>query len=153
MPYECELLDRPAQAALVSRAVTPVSELPAVLGRAYGAIAQYMAESGVDPAGPPFVAYYNVDMQALDIEAGFPVARRVPGRGEIEASEIPGGRSAACMHVGPYDEVGPAYQALSRWIAEHAFTPTGVAYEYFLDDPAEVRPAELRTQVVMPLRD
>jgi len=64
-----------------------------VLGKAYGAIAQYLGELGEQPAGPPFVAYYNMDMQALDVEIGFPVSRKLSGKGDIQASEIPGGKA------------------------------------------------------------
>ena len=41
-------------------------------------IAQYLAEQSEQPAGAPFVAYYNMDMQNLDVEIGFPVTACLP---------------------------------------------------------------------------
>jgi effector-binding domain-containing protein len=128
-----------------------VEDLGRVLGEAYGAIAQYMAEIGEQCVGPPFAAYYNEDMQDLDLEIGCPVARELPGRGEVQAGEIPAGRFATCLHVGPYSEIEPAYNALSQWMGENDHKPTGVAYEMYLNDPQETPPEELQTLVMFPL--
>ena len=151
MAYECEVKELQDQPTLVVRTRTSVDKLGEVLGEAYGAIAAYLGELGEYPAGPPFVGYYNEDMQDLDVEIGFPVARELPGRGDIHASQLPGGRAATCLHVGPYSEVEPAYTALGQWMAENGYAPTGVAYEIYLNDPDETPPQELRTQIMFPL--
>ena len=39
----------------------------------------------------PFAAYYNMDMSALDVEAGFPVSKNLPGKDNIKAGKIDGG--------------------------------------------------------------
>jgi effector-binding domain-containing protein len=129
-----------------------VQGLGSVLGESYGAIAQYLQELGEQPAGPPFAVYYNEDMQDLDVGIGFPVARELPGRGPIQAGELPAGKVATCLYVGPYSGIGSAYTALSRWIEENNYQPTGVAYEVYLSDPDETPPAELQTQIVFPLK-
>jgi effector-binding domain-containing protein len=129
-----------------------VQELGRVLGESYGAIAQYLGELGEQPAGPPFAAYHNEDMQDLDVEIGFPVARELPGRGGIQAGELPGGKVATCLYIGPYSGIEPAYTALSRWVEENDCQPTGVAYEVYVSDPDETPPQELHTQIVFPLK-
>ena len=48
--------------------------------------------------------------------------------------------------------VSPAYEALSAWIEENGYEPTGVAYEFYLNDPGEVPPEELMTQISFPLK-
>lgn len=150
--YRCELLDRPAQPALVIRTRTPVEGLPQVVGRAYGAIMQYAGQLGAQPDGAPFVAYHNMDLTDLDMEIGFPFAQRLTGQGHILAGEIPGGKAAACLHVGPYDQLGAAYAALGEWMQAGGHMPAGVAYEFYLNDPQTTPPAELQTQLVFPLR-
>ena len=146
------LLDRPAQPTLVIGTRTPVQGLPQVVAQAYGAIMHYASRLGVQPGGAPFVAYHNMDMEDLDLEIGFPFAQKVPGEGTILAGEIPGGKAAACVHVGPYDQLGAAYAALHEWMQAHGHVPTGVAYEVYLNDPQATPPAELQTWVVFPLR-
>ena len=65
------------------------------------------------------MAYYNMDMQDLDIEAGFPVSRGLSGKGDIQTGEIPGGKVATCLYTGPYSDIEPAYNALSQWMKEN----------------------------------
>ena len=120
---------------------------------------QYLGELGEQPAGMPFAAYHNVDMQNLDsmdmqnldIEIGFPVVHRIAGKGEIHAGEFPGGKLASVMHIGPYDQVGPAYDALAQWAKDHGYESTGVAYEIYFSEP-ETPPQETRTEIVFPLK-
>lgn len=152
MPYNCEITDRPAQPILSVRTHTPVQALPQALGKAFDEIGQYLGSLGAMPAGAPFVAYYNMDMQDLDIEIGFPVNSPLPGQGEIQSGAIPAGKFATCLHVGPYPEIGPAYEALTQFIVKGGHEPTGVAYEVYMNDPT-ITPADaLQTQVVFPLR-
>ena len=152
MSYQCELIDRPKQPVLSIRTRAAVQNLPAVLGQAYGAIMQHAGQLGAQPVGAPFVAYYNMDMQDLDIEAGFPFAQTLAGQGNIQAGQIPGGQAATCMHVGPYDQVGGAYEALQKWLPANGREATGIYYEFYLNDPQQTPPEALQTQVVAPLK-
>jgi effector-binding domain-containing protein len=152
MSYQCEIKERAPQPVLAIRARVKGQDLPQMLGQSFGAVAQYLGELGEQPAGAPFAAYYNMDMENLDVEAGFPVARPLPGRGAIQAGEIPGGLSASVVHVGPYADCGPAYEALTQFVKDQGHTATGVAYEMYLNDPAVTPPAQLMTQVVFPLQ-
>jgi len=152
MSYQCEIREQLAQPTLTIRTRTSVQNLPQVIGKAYGDIAQYLAQLGQYPAGAPFAAYYNMDMQNLDVELGFPVSKELPGKGEIKSGRIPAGKFATVLHAGPYDKVGPAYEALTKWIAEKGYEPAGVAYEVYLNDPNETKPEDLKTQVMFPLK-
>ena len=152
MSYKCEIKELSLKPALSIRARTPVQELPQVLERAYGAIAQYLGELGEQPAGPPYAAYYNMDMQNLDVEIGFPVSYKLSGKGDIQPSEIPRGKAAACLYTGPYSEIEPVYHALSKWINDNGYEVSGVAYEMYLNDPRDTPPEELKTQILFPLK-
>jgi effector-binding domain-containing protein len=151
MTYHIEVTEQPAQPALVIRTHAAAPDLPRLFGEAYGALMRYLGELGEQPVGMPFAAYHNMDMQDLDLEIGFPVARPLPAKGEIQAGELPAGRWASVLHVGPYDQCGPAYEALAAWINEHNYTPVGVAYEAYCSEP-ETPPQEIRTWIRFPLR-
>jgi effector-binding domain-containing protein len=152
MEYHVELVERPAQPTLAVRTKTAVENLPQAVGQAYGAVMAYAGQLGIWPAGAPFVAYHNMDMADLDMEIGFPFAERQAGQGAVLAGEIPGGKAAACLHIGPYDRLGGAYGALNEWMEANGYAPTGVVYEFYLNDPETTPPAELQTQVVFPLK-
>ena len=152
MSYRCDAKEQPARCVLSIRTRTSVKDLPQTLREGYGAIAEYLDEVGEKPVGPPFTAYFNMDMDDLDVEIGFPVSREFPGRDDITAGEIPGGKFAACFYTGPYSEIKLAYTALAEWMKDNGYEPTGVAYEMYLDDPGQTPPQELRTQIMFPLK-
>jgi effector-binding domain-containing protein len=99
MTHTCELKEMPAQPTLVVRTVTNVQELPSTLGAAFQAVAEHL--NGLGKALlVPYVAYFNMDMDNLEIEAGFPVERATPGAGTVQGSELPPGRYGVCMYTG-----------------------------------------------------
>jgi len=65
--------------------------------------------------------------------------------------DMPGGEFAAVMHVGPYEELGLAYHAVYAWAQEHGHEPRGLIREIYVNDPANVRPEALQTEVLLPL--
>jgi effector-binding domain-containing protein len=152
MTYQCEIVERIMQPALsISRTVS-IQALPQTLGQVFVQIAQYLQECDEPAAGPPFVAYYNMDMQALQVEIGMPVAHNLPGKGEIQAVQMPSGKLGACVHIGPYEEIGAAYEALTAYVQDSGYQASGVSYEIYLNDPTCTPPQELRTQILFPLR-
>jgi len=78
--YKFELSEQPAQATLSIRTRTKMESLPQVIGQAYHAIFEYLNEIKESPVGAPFTAYYNLDMEDLDVEMGFPVAKPLTGK-------------------------------------------------------------------------
>lgn len=125
---------------------------PKVLGVTFEKFEKRFKELGEEPAGAPFVAYYNMNMFSLDIEIGFPVSKVLPNDQEIKAGKIPAGKFAVVMHQGPYNKIRPAYDALKQFIKAQGKEATGVAYEYYLNDPEITKPDELLTRVVFPLK-
>ncbi|SHI44584.1 GyrI-like domain-containing protein [Lutispora thermophila] len=152
MDYKIELTEQPAQPVLSIRTRTSVGNLPKELGRAYQTIAEYLNEIGEQPAGAPFTAYYNMDMENLDVEIGFPVSKVLEGKDEIKASQIPSGKQVSCMHQGSYEASVAAYDVMSKWVMEKGYVPTGVAYEFYFNSPVEVPESELLTKIVFPLK-
>lgn len=152
MNYKFELTEQPAQPVLSIRTRTSVGNLPQELGKAYGAIIQYLNNIGEKPVEAAFAAYYNMDMEDLDVEMGFPVPRPLAGKGEIQAGEIPGGKQVSCFYKGPYSGMEQVYNAMMQWINENSYTPTGVSYEFYYNSPMDVPESELLTKIVFPLK-
>ncbi len=152
MTYEIKLLELPDQPALAMRTVTSVEKLPEFFGKAYSSIMARLTALGEYPAGMPFGAYYNLDMTALDVEAGFPVTKVLPDEGELKCTVIPGGKYLSTLHRGAYDSVGPAYEALAEWAKANGYEPTGLAYEYYLNDPSQDPSIVAETEIRFPLK-
>ncbi|OPZ65179.1 MAG: Bacterial transcription activator, effector binding domain [Firmicutes bacterium ADurb.Bin506] len=147
-----EIITTAEQPVLSMRTVTPVEKLPEAIGKTLAAIAPYMAQMGGQPADAPFVAYYNMDMQNLKVEIGFPVAAPLPATAEIEAGSIPAGPKAVGWHKGSYQSIASTYDAMGAWMKEKGVEPAGVVYEYYYNSPMEVAESELLTKVVFLLK-
>jgi effector-binding domain-containing protein len=153
--HEIESRTLDAQPTLVVRGKVATSEIKEFLGRAYHLVAARADECGAHFTGPPFARYRALDAEftEFEVEAGFPVVVQVPCRGEVEPSELPGGTAAATVHIGPYDAMQPAYEAMLRWIEARGWQPDGPAWEVYLSDPAsEPDPAQWRTEIIQPYR-
>ena len=140
------------QPVLSIRITTSVTNLPQEIGKAYEAIGAYLEEIGEAPADAPFTAYYNMDMDNLDVEMGYPVSKIIPGKDEIKASSIPACKQVSCMYKGPYMQMGPSYEAMTDWVKEQGLEPTGICYEFYYNSPDEVPEDELLTKILFLLK-
>jgi effector-binding domain-containing protein len=152
MEYQIEVRKEQTRPTLSVRTRTPIAKMRETVGMAYGMIAQHMASLGEQPAGPPFVIYYNMDMNDLDVEIGFPTSKSLKGTDTIKPGTLPAGESATCIYTGPYTGLRDAYDALSRWINAHHLVPTGISIEMYLNDPQTTPPDKLQTQIAYPLK-
>lgn len=154
MGFEVTVQQAEAQPSISIREHSSVAALPDLMGQAFGELFGYLGETGAQPAGPPFAIYRSVDEADMDVEIGVPVAQPLADRGRIHASELPAGKEAHTLHVGPYDQVVTAYKALEQWLDEHGQEPAGPPREHYLNGPDEVSgPEEYQTEVVWPIRD
>lgn len=147
--YPCELQTQAAQFTLAVRFRSAVTELPVQFSRAYGAISAYLQELGATPAGGVYAAYHNLDMQNLDVEAGFTVTEPLPGKAEIQPGTVPAGTYAICHYAGAYEAMPPAYDDLLQFIQANGHAPAGPAYEWYLNGPDD--PPPLRTDIALPV--
>jgi effector-binding domain-containing protein len=151
MGYQFELTDEMEKPMLSIRTRTSAANLPQELGKAYGAILQYLGEIGETTEGPAFAGYYNLDMEDLDVKMGFLLPKPIDGRGEIQADVIPGGKQASYLYKGPYTEMEPVYHAMTEWMAAEGLEPTGICYEFYYTGP-EVPQSEQVTKIIFPLK-
>ena len=151
MDPHCEVTDHPEQPTLTVKATIGVRELPQFLGKAYEAIVRYLGTLGLYPAGAPFCIYYNMDMNDLQVEAGFPVQAGLQGQEEVQPGTLPAGRWVSCLHRGPYHTLPAAYDAVNAWMAGNNHQPSGAVIEFYLTDPNTTPPDAMQTQIVFPL--
>jgi effector-binding domain-containing protein len=126
-----------------------VVDMPAFFGPAFGEVAAYLSKWGAGPAGMPYARYHQLREGWFEVEAGFPAITPVAGEGRVEPSQLPACTVATTTHVGSYEDLGKAYEALYAWIAEHGGEPASDPWEVYLTGPGE---PETRTQVFAPYR-
>lgn len=155
MTITYEIRDRALtdQLTAVVRGEMPATEMPAWLAETYRTVFEYLAQAKISPAGPPFARFTFLE-DAVAVEAGFPVSQEVAGRGPVEPSLLPGGPAAVTTHIGRYEDLDKAYDAVKQWLQDHGRTPAGPHWECYYTDPnAEPDPSKWRTDVVMPYRE
>ena len=93
-----------------------VAELGAMLSEILPEVWRYIRKSGVAPSGPPFTRYHGFDNDRVDIEGGLPVPTPLPGEVASSPGSLPGGPVATTVHLGPYDRLPDAHDALHVWL-------------------------------------
>ncbi len=119
-------------------------------------IIQFAMEKGVTIAGPPiFVMHECSAKEAIkadqegtaDIEIAWPVQGKASETDEIKYYTLPGGKMAKIIHKGPYQDSASTYETLMSWIEKNGKRITGPLREVYLNDPREVRPEEILTEI------
>lgn len=149
--YTVERRTLSAQPTAVVRGKARIPEIQAFVGHAFGAVAGVLERAGVGMAGMPFARYRIIDGDEFEVEAGFPVRVPIAPEADVEPSELPAGPAAATWHLGPYETLGAAYEALTRWIEAEGATPAGPPWEVYYTDPSDQPdPSSWRTEVFQP---
>lgn len=132
---------------------TDLRGIAAALDEGFATVVHAVGAAGGTPVGAPFVAYHAVidESTSGEIDICVPIADDLRIEGEAARIEVPAQLVASTVHRGPYDELAPAYHTLTGWIAEHGHRAAGPPSELYLNDPGEVPPEELLTEVQWPL--
>jgi AraC family transcriptional regulator len=88
----------------------------------------------------------------LRSQAAITVADDVAGDDEVKVRELPGGRYATLMLKGPYAQLNEAYATLYAWLEAGGGTRgDGPIVEVYFNDPHMTTPADLETEIRLPL--
>jgi len=154
MAYDVAFKDVPAQLVLAARERVTLTTVAERLGAAFGEIMACGQAAGATYAGPPFVLYPERFDESTEgeIVVCMPVAPGAAGAGRVSLEEIPGGRVASTMHVGPYHDISPAYEALMAAMTAEGLHPGGPPREIYLNDPGTVPEHALLTEIDWPVQ-
>lgn len=155
MPYDVKIKEVDAQPIISIRARTSIARIGDDIGQAFGELFRYLGRSFRRPAGPPFSLYHDEDFKEedVDLEICVPTKKLLGGRDSIIARELPAGRLAYTLHVGPYENISLSYQALIGWIKDHGHEISGPARETYLVGPTQVKEATAyQTEVAWGIR-
>jgi effector-binding domain-containing protein len=146
-----DLYEQPEQHVLSIRTTIRFAEYSQTARQAFGKIQAYAAQNNLLLAGCPFVCYYNVDLDHLDIEIGFPVARPISGNGDIVGRTIPVQKVVSAIFLGAYEETDPLMIEIMQWITEHGYEQHGTIFNYYLNDDNRPK-SELLTKIAVQVK-
>ncbi len=89
---------------------------------------------------------------AADIEMAVPISGRVTIQSpNIELRNLPGGRVVSAIYTGPYEEIAQAYTRTHEYVYAHGLAIRGPSVELYLNNPQITPPAELLTEIQVPI--
>jgi effector-binding domain-containing protein len=100
----------------------------------------------------PFGAYFNMEMSAMVVEAGFPVPAKIERKNEIISEAILAGSFITTIFEGQYNDLETAYDALAENARHKGLEPTGISNEYYLNDPSEDPSIISLTEIRFPIK-
>jgi effector-binding domain-containing protein len=152
MPYDVTIKEIAEQTVAALRTHTTLRTIGATLAEGFGRLVHQVGAAGGTMTGAPFVVYHTIIDEQTDGEIEICVpATDVAGDGEVERVVMPAHTVASTVHRGPYEEVGPAYHTLSGWIQDNGHQIAGPPREIYRNDPQEVPPEEVLTEVQWPI--
>lgn len=101
------------------------------------------ANGGLGPGHNLFL-YHHPERrdEAMDIDFGVQVAHLFESQGNVQCITTPAGEVARTVHVGPYDKLGDAHNAIHAWCAANNRKIAQASWEIYgdwSDDPASAR--------------
>lgn len=156
--YQCNVIDKAVQYTLSVIYKGTIENTQQVIGGALYKIMQYARKHGARPVGAPYVAYNGRNGHDIDIEIGLPFGERLiensnsKSKDNIQTGEIPAGKYVSCIHVGTYRKLAVAHAFLQQWMRENGHVATEKSYEFYLNDPQETEPEQLKTQVLYKIK-
>jgi AraC family transcriptional regulator len=154
---EMSLVDVPDMNVLGTKKAGTYTLIPELLMKVFAHIRKNKAAI----SGPPFFLCHETSPAAVQeanengtavAEVAWPVNTAVKGTKDITAYVLPGGRMAHVVHKGPHETCEPTCLALFAWIKEKDLTICGPVREVYLNDPREVSPEEIITDIYVPVR-
>ncbi|MDY6833359.1 MAG: GyrI-like domain-containing protein [Chloroflexota bacterium] len=151
-----EVITIDSQIVLGRRAIGPYELISKLIGELF----QYAFSNGAEIAGPPIFVCHEISAEDAEranregnanIEVALPIAKRISGSEEITCYELTGGQMAKVVHKGPYDGCNLAYEELFSWIYQNGKNVIGHTREVYLNDPSQVAPDELLTEIYAPV--
>lgn len=91
----------------------------------------------------------------IRLEVGVEMIDAIPDGGDVVRSATPAGRTASVVHLGPYNQLGTAHQAVREWCSTHNLQLAGPNWEIYghWQDAWNTDPSRVRTDVFYQLAD
>jgi effector-binding domain-containing protein len=135
------------------RSANDANAIGVAIGVAYGRLSGFISAQGLQQDGPPLAIYNGESGGALSIDAAIPVNRIDVAPAEpIRTGSSFAGRVVKAAYHGDYAGLPAAREQVSAYLATAGLTQDGPLWEQYVSDPANTPPAELVTNIFVPIK-
>lgn len=148
MPISVRFEYEPAKPLAVVKRRASSSQLKRIVPEACGTAWDLIKKAGLSNPGRLVAVYLDAEM---NLEVGAEVDGEFDAFGDLYASQTPPGMVATATHIGAYDRLGDAHQAVNdacKAQGRRLAGPSWEIYGHWTDDPMK-----LRTDVYYLLQD
>ncbi|AGF71525.1 GyrI-like domain-containing protein [Corynebacterium halotolerans] len=132
----------------------PMSDMAAVFDSTFTALFPLLEVEGIKPVGPAFSLHHRMPTETSTFEVGVPVDRLLAEAVTtdsgvvLESSSLPGGSIATVSHLGPYDDLGEAWDEFTGRVMDGGAAPQLPFWEVYVTEPGPgADPASMRTDL------
>ena len=93
----------------------------------------------------------NVKESELKWIIGFPTDTKAEAKAPLKNGEYKFTKVAYYVHKGPFDQIARSYEKVFAFITKNGYKAAGPSLENYLNDPREVKPEDLRTEIMIPV--
>lgn len=147
--YTISTLNWPERQFITKRTTVPFNKLSDFFKENYGAIYSFIGQAGLRSDGMPCAFYYKIDevKNETDMAAAVAVQGNVPDAAALEKVVLPASKVITTTHIGSYDTMVPAYQAMDQYLAENGLKKELMIEEYLSDPMIDKDPAKWKTNI------
>lgn len=135
---------------------TAFSKIDSVMEKDFLSLNTYIKENTIEVVGYPFSEYqkFNLVKDKIIYVAGFPVKEKPKNLPEnFVYRSLPENKMQTVRHIGKYEHLGNAWSTIMMMDRNKEFKKNKKAspIEFYLNDPSQTKPAELITDISMPV--
>ncbi|MBZ5610484.1 MAG: GyrI-like domain-containing protein [Acidobacteriia bacterium] len=149
MSYDVRIVEVSEQPTAVVDGRARQADFPKVIRPMFDRFYQNVGAVAVGKRGLNIIVYRDqpgvnllVSEQGVPLEIGVQVPAPFAGNDVIRCSSTPAGKVATVVHMGPYEELGPAHDAVLKWCADQGAALAGPFWEvygHWSNDPVQRR--------------
>ncbi|MCA9247583.1 MAG: SRPBCC family protein [Planctomycetales bacterium] len=132
-----------------------LADIGASMTAAFDAAVNALPKHGLPLDGEPISVYHQFDLakQTCEYTSGFAVPESASVPSELSTWSLPQGRALHVEHGGRYEHLGNSWSAAQMHMRYKKLKPNKCgAFEIYRNDPCATPPAELRTDIFLPLK-
>lgn len=148
-----EVKDIGAQPAVVKEMVLTQDQLAAEITNTHNSLRSTLESAKIGLKSGPFVRTLSISGGKYTVQAGYVVASKPKSVGGYKVIDMPSGKHATVTIKGSFADPRPGFKILADWFkANPKVQESDVVVQYYLDNPAAVKPPNQKTEIHVPLK-